>query len=729
MLNRFPFIRQFDASDCAVACVRMLCKYYHVEDYFDNNEYYLYTSNNGTSLEGVLEIARLCKFSAVCGKTTINNLIEQFDQPCILYWNGNHYVILYKIFNTKRVTKFYISDPARGKVKLSYQEFVDLWGMDNNDYTVENDEISGIVILIERQDQKQNVCVRKSFYDSSISIIPFIKKDKRLFLFLIIGTIIGCCIQLIFPFLTQSIVDKGISNQNIKIVILILIGQFLLITGNLVNDYFRKWITLKFSYKFSKNLFSCIINKLLHLPIRFFDSKSIGDFLQRFQDHEKVEKFITTHVVNFTFSIISLCVLSCVLMTFDMMMFGIFIFGSALYVLWSIFFIQKKKMINQQMFSLKSKNQNRYHDIIKGIADIKLQNYGKTHINKIEEIQNDIYVNNINNLKVEQKIESGNIFINEFKNLLITFISAYLVIDNTISIGSMLSIQYIIGQLNVPINQLIVFINNYPDASLSLHRLNDILIKKEAQLGHEIPASNKDIVVRNLSFKYVLTDCETIQNINISIPAGKTTAIVGASGSGKTTFVKLLLKLYEPISGDILYGNTPLNIINTEQWHEICGSVLQDGYIFSDTILKNITMDRPYDKNKLNDAVKIANIQSFIESLYNGYDTIIGDEGVNLSQGQKQRILIARAVYKNPMILFFDEATNSLDTKNENKIVTSLYSYLKNRTAIIVAHRLSTVKFADLILVMKNGSIVEKGTHEELLKKKGYYFELIENQL
>lgn len=343
MLNRFPFIRQFDASDCAVACIRMLCRYYNVEDYFDKNEYYLYTSNNGTSLEGVLEIARLCKFSAVCGKTTIKNLIEQFDQPCILYWNENHYVILYKILSNKRATKFCISDPARGNVKLSYQEFVDLWRQDDNDETVKGDKITGIVILIERTNQKQKACTRKSLYDSSISIIPFIKKDKRLFLLLIIGTIIGCCIQLIFPFLTQSIVDKGISNQNIKIVILILIGQFLLITGNLVNDYFRRWITLKFSYKFSKNLFSSLINKLLRLPIRFFDSKSIGDFLQRFQDHEKVEKFITTHVVNFTFSIISLCVLSCVLLTFDMMMFLIFIFGSALYVLWSLFFIQKKK--------------------------------------------------------------------------------------------------------------------------------------------------------------------------------------------------------------------------------------------------------------------------------------------------------------------------------------------------------------------------------------------------
>lgn len=729
MLNKFPFIRQFDASDCAVACVRMLCKYYNVEDYFDKNEYYLYTSNNGTSLEGVLEIAKLCKFSAVCGRTTIKNLIEQFDQPCILYWNANHYVILYRILSNKRLPQFCISDPARGKVKLSYQEFVDLWRQDKNDNTVKNDEISGIVILIERNNQIQNTFRRKSLYDSSISIIPFIKKDNRLFLLLIIGTVIGCCIQLLFPFLTQSIVDTGIRNQNLRIVILILVGQFLLITGNLVNDYFRKWITLKFSYKFSRSLFSSLISKLLSLPIRFFDSKSIGDFLQRFQDHEKVEKFITSHVVNFTFSIISLCVLSFVLLTFDMTMFLIFVFGSVLYVLWSLFFIQKKKMINQRMFALKSKNQNRYHEIIKGIADIKLQNYRNTHIQKISEIQNDIYINNIENLKVEQKIESGNIFINELKNLLITFISAYLVIENSISIGSMLSIQYIIGQLNVPVNQLIVFINNYPDASLSLHRLNDILIKKEDKLGDKTPASNLNIVVRNVSFKYVLTDCETIRNINISIPAGKTTAIVGASGSGKTTFVKLLLKLYEPTTGDIFYGSNPLNIINTEQWHEICGSVLQDGYIFSDTILKNITMDRPYDKDKLNNAVRIANIKSYIESLYNGFNTIIGDEGVNLSQGQKQRILIARAVYKNPQILFFDEATNALDTKNENKIVTNLYSYLKKRTAVIVAHRLSTVKFADLILVMKNGSIVEKGTHEELLKKRGYYFELIENQL
>lgn len=708
MLKKFPHIRQFDASDCAVACVRMLCSYYKIEDFFDKNEYYQYISNNGTSLASVVEIARKCNLNAKCGKINIKDLIDVFDQPCILYWSNNHYVVLYKIIH-KRSIKFCISDPAKGRITLSYSDFIKEWGTYND-----KGESIGVVILIELQD---NVKIQKKIrnFDSTVSILPLLKRDRKLFLWLIIATIIGCCIQLIFPFLTQSIVDKGINNQNLQLVIIILSGQFLLIIGNLINNYFRKWITLKFGYKFSLNLFSQLINKLLRLPIRFFDSKSIGDFLQRFQDHEKVERFITSHVVNFTFSIISLIILSCVLFTFDTLMFCVFLVGSVLYIFWSLFFIQKKKIINQHMFALKSKNQNRYHEIIKGIVEIKLQNYKQTHIHRIEEVQSEIFNNNIDNLYVEQKIESGNTFINEFKNLLITFISAYLVINHSISIGTMLSIQYIIGQLNVPINQLIIFINNYPDAILSLQRINDILIRQEEQSGEEKPKHKEDIEIRNLSFKYVLTDTEILHNINVIIPSGKTTAIVGSSGSGKTTLVKLLLKLYNPTSGGIQYGSTNLNAIDTETWHGICGAVLQDGYIFSDTILKNITMDRPLDKEMLNRAVEISNIKSYIDSLPKGYDTIIGNEGINLSQGQKQRILIARAVYKNPQILFFDEATNSLDTKNEKLIVTNLYSYLSGRTAVIVAHRLSTVKSADLILVMKNGRIVEKGTHKELI--------------
>lgn len=725
VFSKFPFIRQFDSADCALACIRMLCKFYNIPNCFDRNEYFYYTSNDGVALDAVLEIAKRNHFTTECGKIGINELIENISEPCILYWNRNHYVILYKVVRGKK-TQFKIADPSKGKLIISIDEFKKAWGIEE----VQN-EIFGVAILL--RPDKSAITIEENGTDSgkhsAISILSFIKKDKRTFFLIILGTFLGCLIQLAFPFMTQAIVDKGIYNQNIEMVIAILGGQFLLITGNLINDYFRKWMSLKFGYKFSLNLFADLINKLLKLPMRFFDSKHIGDFLQRFQDHDKIERFITNHIVNFTFSFISLIVLSIVLMTFSYSMFIVFIIGSILYIIWTLLFVNKKKIVNQKIFYLKSINQSRYHELIKGISEIKIQNYKDSNLKQIADLQNKLYENNIINLKIERKIESGNIFINELKNLIITFISAYLVIHGELTLGAMLSVQYIIGQLNVPINQLIVFINNYPEAVLSLQRINDILIKNDEPPGVDNICNSQDIMLDNLSFKYLITGDNVIQNISAIIPAGKTTAIVGASGSGKTTLIKILLKLYNPTCGNILYGTTNLIDVKTDVWHEACGAVLQDGYIFSDTIAKNIIMDRELDTDKLLQAIKIANIESFINNLPFKLDTKIGDEGINLSQGQKQRILIARTIYKDPTIIFFDEATNSLDTKNERIIIENLSSYLINKTAIIVAHRLSTVRNADLILVMDKGKIVEKGNHDSLILKRGYYYDLIKNQL
>lgn len=724
IFKRFPFIRQFDSSDCALACIKMLCKYYNINDNSEIDDYVSYISNDGISLEAVVELARRNEFHAECGKIDLKNLVESTIQPCILYWNKNHYVVLYKVIKGKKLY-FKLADPAKGKIIVPLEEFKKSWIIGNN----KNDSY-GIVIVLHPNttNNQENKYINKKS-NSQISILPFIRNDRKTFSFIILGTFLGCIIQLIFPFLTQAIVDKGINNQKIELVIAILLGQFLLIIGNLITDSFRRWMTLKFGYKFSKELFANLIKKLLKLPIQFFDSKHIGDFLQRFQDHDKIERFITNHIVNFTFSLISLLVLGLVLISFNFSMFCVFSIGSALYIVWTLLFINRKKNINQTIFYLKSKSQSKYHELIKGISDIKLHNYHDTHLRQISEIQNKLYENNIMNLRTDQKIESGNIFINEFKNLIITFISSYLVIKNELTLGTMLSVQYIIGQLNVPINQLIVFINNYPDAMLSLERLNDILAKKDEATGLKDPTSNNNIVLKNVSFKYLITGENVLNKINLVIPSGKTTAIVGSSGSGKTTLVKLLLKMYKPTNGNIMCGDFDLENIKSRAWYENCGAVLQDSYIFADSIVKNIIMDKDFNKQNFNNSIRIANIESFINQLPFKYNTQIGDGGMNLSQGQKQRILIARAIYKNPKLLFFDEATNALDAKNERIIVDNLSTYLVNKTAIIVAHRLSTVRNADLIIVMNQGVIVERGTHETLVQKKGFYYELIKNQL
>lgn len=727
ILNRFPVIRQLDKADCALACLRMINKYYNLPNLFDENNYQYYMSKDGISLDAVIEILKQSNYNIVFGKISIEDLIKEALLPCILHWDKKHFVILYKVsypHNIRKI-KFHIADPDKGRVIYNYTDFMNSWA------TLANAEKNlGIAILLEPKNIN-SIKFKKTGTFNGYPIIPFLKQHKVLFLLTFIGILIGGGIQLIFPFLTQSIVDIGIKDNNLKFIVYILFGQFFLIVGNMLTDFFRKWLVLKIGSRFSIKLLYDLINKMMKLPIRFFDSKHIGDLLQRFQDHDKIERFITTHAVNFIFSIITLLALGIVLAIYSLKIFLIYITGSSLYIIWTLFFLERRKKLNYIAFAAKAENQSKYHETIKGINDIKLQNSIEKRSEEFKAIQENLYSVNLKALKLDQYIETGNIFISELKNIIITFFSAYLVLRGDFTLGIMLSIQYIIGQLNVPINQSITFIHASQDAKLSMNRINDLFIKKTENTGFIVLSNNQDksIHLNNLSFKYILSDNDVLNCINIVIPEKKTTAIVGASGSGKTTLVKLLLKFYEISSGTIKIGSVNLNNIDTYWWRENCGAVLQDGYIFSDSILQNIVANNNIDKNKLHHAVKIANIDTFIDSLPFGFDTLIGDNGINLSQGQKQRLLIARAIYKDPEFIFFDEATNALDANNERIIVNNLSKFLVDKTAIIVAHRLSTVKNADLILVMDNGNIVEKGTHEELIARKDYYYKLIKNQL
>jgi ABC-type bacteriocin/lantibiotic exporters, contain an N-terminal double-glycine peptidase domain len=691
----------------------------------DASEYSYYISKDGISLASVVEIARKNHFEVTCGKVFLEQLTQEVTLPCILYWNRNHFVVLYKISQLHGKFFFHIADPAKGRVVFSLSEFEQHWSTDTVDSRAQ-----GIVILLEPNGNCQPATVKKRKTGKK-TFLPILLSYKKMLLYLLLGVLIGAGIQMAFPILTQWIVDKGIEGGDISFILMVLIGQMALITGNMFNDFFRKVLVLKLGSRFSISLLTDLVTKMLRLPVRFFDSKPMGDFIQRLQDHDKVERFVTVYFVNCVFSLITLLVLGIVLMTYNGYIFLVFVLGSILYIIWTYLFVNKRKTLNYELFAVKAKNQGKYYEILKGITEIKLQNLEQRNRDDIENIQKDLYHTNVKALKIDQYLDVGNVFINELKNILITFLSAYFVIRGDITFGMMMSIQYIIGELNVPIAQFLTFIAGYQDAKLSLDRMNSIFsIDNEEDGGKETFKPQHGVIsVEHLHFKYVMSGNDILHDMNLCLPLGKKIAIVGSSGSGKTTLVKLLLKLYEPTQGKIVVSNTDIKNVKNRLWRNSCGAVLQDGFIFSGTLRENIILEKSFNEERFHQAVSISNVETFAEPLPYKYETRIGDNGMRLSQGQIQRILIARAIYKNPDIFFFDEATNSLDANNEKDILEKLKPILKGKTVFVVAHRLSTVKDADIILVMDHGTIIEQGTHTSLVEKQGYYYQLIRNQL
>ncbi len=541
--------------------------------------------------------------------------------------------------------------------------------------------------------------------------------------------------QLIFPFLTQSIVDFGITNQNISFIYLVLIAQLMLFLSRTSVEFIRSWILLHISTRINISLVSDFLMKLMKLPISFFDSKMIGDLMQRINDQHRIETFLTSQTLNILFSMINLLIFGVVMAIYSIPIFLIFFGGSALYFMWVFFFMKKRRDLDFKRFDQMSRNQSNLIQLITGMQEIKLNNCEKQKRWEWENIQAKMFKVSVKSLSLNQYQQSGAVIINESKNIIITFIAATSVIHGNMTLGMMLAVQYILGQLNSPIEQMIGFAQATQDAKISLERLGEIHNMKD----EEVPdfnrltylPKNRDIKISDLFFQYEGPHSEMVlKNISLLIPEKKVTAIVGMSGCGKTTLIKLMLGFYPATKGEIMIGDNSLYNFSTKLWRKHCGIVMQDGYIFSDTIAKNIAIsDESVNKEKLLNAVRVANIQDFIESLPLAYNTKIGSDGHGLSQGQKQRILIARAVYKNPDFLFFDEATSALDANNERVIMNNLDEFFKGRTVIVVAHRLSTVKNADQILVLEGGKIAELGTHEQLTRMKGSYYNLVKNQL
>lgn len=716
-MNNFPFIKQLDSQDCSLACLKMISKYYGVQ--LSNSAFSgTNISKRGITISDLNYTAEELGYQTLAVKLDYENVLSNVSLPAIFFWNQNHFIVVYKI--TKNTV--YVADPAFGKTTYSKEEFLKGWTQDKEE---------GILLVLEPTEKLyENAGVNQKNSSRNIQyIIQYIKKHKTQFALIAITLLISSCIELVFPFFTQKILDKGVALKQVNLIYLILIAQIVLFVSRIGLEYYRSWLFIHISSRISLSIISDFLAKLMRLPLKFFNSKNTGDLIQRIQDHKRIEEFLSQDLIQTVFSFFTIIIYSFVLFYFNPTIFLIVLVGTTLELTWIFNFFKKIKLLDQKTFSLQSTDQNKIYEIINSMQEIKLNNLEDYKRYEWSAIQSNIYLNNIEKLKVNQKYESYK-FINFLQNILVVFTSALAVMNSSMTIGTMLSIVYIIGGMNNPISQLITFFLRYHLVKISFERLNEIHDKDSEENLSKIHTLNRifDISVQNVSFAYDNTNY-ILNNINLNIPKGKTTAIVGASGSGKTSLLKLILKFYKPQQGNITLENMPLEEVENTLWREKCGVILQDSYIFSDTIAYNISLEETPDEERLLDAINLANINNFIENLPLKTNTFIGPEGMGISQGQKQRILIARAIYKNPDYLFFDEATNSLDAKNERIIVQNIDDYFKNKTMIIVAHRLSTVKNADQIIVLDNGQISEQGTHDELIKIKGKYFELIQNQL
>jgi ATP-binding cassette subfamily B protein len=714
--------------DCGPSCLRMIAKFYGKNFSLPFLREKSFIDREGVSLLGISYAAEAIGFRTMSVKVPFKQILEEDVVPFIAHWRQNHFVVVYKV----KKNNVWMADPAHGLVKLTKQEFCDGWISD------QEDEVGyGIALLLETTPAFYETEGEKTSRTSWGFLWSYLYKYKALLVQLIVGLLAGSVLLLVGPFLTQSLVDMGIQYRDYNLVNLILVAMLAMFAGQLSVEFIRGWILLHLSARINISLISDFLIKLMKLPIGFFDTKMVGDILQRINDHARVKDFLTTSTLSSIFSFFNLLVFGLVLFIYNTTIFTVFVAGSLLYVGWILLFLKRRKELDYKMFDQLANNQSKIYQLIQGIQEIKLTGAETQKRWEWERIQAAIFRVNIKNLSLEQWQSAGASVINQTKNILITYIAAKAVISGQegMTLGMMLAIQYIIGQMNAPLNQLVGFIQAAQYAKISLERIGEIHNKEEeeeeeAGLLQMMPAS-KTITLQNISFQYSGPASEKVlDDINLTIPEGKVTAIVGTSGSGKTTLIKLLLKFYKPQRGEIRTGNIHLNNISARIWRSHCGSVMQDGYIFSDTIARNIAVgEENIDKRKLVQAVHIANIQSFIEGMPLAYNTKIGQEGIGLSQGQKQRLLIARTVYKDPDYFFFDEATNALDANNEKVIVENLQHILKGKTAVIVAHRLSTVKNADNIVVLEKGKIIEQGSHIELVSKRGAYFELVRNQL
>lgn len=725
-------IPQLDEMDCGPACVAMISsslgKDYPVQYIREQS----YLTREGVSIQGIKEACSSIGIETESYLLSYDDLVMLDDDcfPCILHWEQNHFVVLHKkIIHSKSLfqkrIKWGIADPAHGYIKLSEERFKQSWLTESN---------NGVALFLKATPEFFKKDPPKTEKIDTKHILNYLKPYKKSIFLLLLLLLIGSGLTLLFPFLTQNLIDKGVNAKNLNIITIILVAQLAVFFGSITIEIIRNWLMLFIGTRLSIKIISDFLKKLLQLPIKFFDTKMTGDLHQRIEDNERIENFLTSQSLLTFFSLINFTVFFVVLWYYDFKIILTYSILTIVSLLWSSYWLKKRKILDYYSFQQRGKNEESIYEIINGVAEMKLNQFEEYKRTEWEEIQNKLFKINIRILKLDQIQLSGFEFINQIKNILVTFLGATLVVKGMMTLGELLAISYIIGQLNSPVNQLVVFFRSLQDAKISMERLNEVQNQPPEEEVNQYQLSLNSgigITLKNVSFQYEGPHSPfVLKDVSTTIPEGKITAIVGASGSGKTTLMKLLLRFYEPVQGNIFYNDNDILSLSPKSIRENSGAVMQDGYIFTDTIDRNIaTGDKVIHKEKLKNAVKIANIEDFISSLPLGFNTKIGASGNGLSGGQKQRILIARAVYKNPHYIFFDEATSALDAENEKIIHDNLQDFFKGKTVVIIAHRLSTVKNADNIIVLKKGMIVEQGNHQQLVTNKSEYFNLVKNQL
>lgn len=726
-LKFFPHFHQLDAADCGPTCLRMIAKYYGRTYAVQYLREHAYITREGVSMLGISDAAEQIGFRTVGVRITLEQLQAEIPLPCILHWNQRHFVVCYKI----KKGKYYIADPASSRVVFNEEEFGRCWFSSS----VEGKDTGTALLLEPGPDFYEREVVDEQINRKLSFFFRYLTPYKRELFQLILGMLTVSILQLIMPFLTQSLVDTGIRDSNLSFITLILIAQLVIFIARLSVDFIRSWILLHVNTRINIALISDFLAKLMRLPLHFFDTKMVGDIIQRIGDHNRIESFMTGTSISTLFSFVNFIVFGFVLAYYDLTILGLFLLGNGLYVTWILLFMRYRRELDIKRFAQAASEQSNLFQLITGMQEIKLNNCETEKRWEWERIQVKLFKISIKGLALGQYQQLGSVFFNQTTNILISFIAARAVVSGEMTLGMMMSLTYIVGQLTSPIEQFIGFARSFQDAKISLERLGEIHQREDEEqtlaLKVNVLPENRTLYIEDLSFSYDGADRDyVLDHINLRIPQHKVTAVVGASGSGKTTLIKLLLGFYDPNKGSIKIGDLSLKNINPHVWRAHTGCVMQDGFIFSDTIAKNIAVGvEVIDKERLLHAVTVANIRDFIDSLPLGYNTKIGMEGNGVSQGQRQRILIARAVYKNPEFIFFDEATNALDANNEREIMEHLHLFYKGKTVIVVAHRLSTVRDADNIVVLDKGRVVEEGTHEELTARRGVYYKLVKNQL